>query len=223
MKIFSYIKYFLYLGINWNWSVAIYIIKQEIKGEKKYGINTTGADELKKMESAGIDISHATVYMPANYPLLETIFNFIPATDKKHFLDIGSGKGRALAVAAFNGYNKVTGIDFSKKLCMDAMLNLQLIKRQFTSFDFSIINKDATNVEIPADVDYIFLFNPFDVVIMSAVVFNIMESLHNYPRTLQIAYANPLYKDLFLDEGFEEVFYTKTKKFLELSILNFRH
>lgn len=223
MKIFSYIKYFSYLGFNWNWNIAVYIISEEIRGEKKYGINTTGADELKKMESAGLDISHATMYMPAIYPLLEEVFIKIPAADKKHFLDIGSGKGRALSVAAHHGYSKVTGIDFYKEFCNASIDNLQLTKKIFPGLQFSIVNKDATNVDIPPDVDCIFFFNPFDVVIMSAVISNIMESLRYHPRSLKIAYANPVYKSLFLDEGFEEVHYSKRKKFLELSILNFRY
>ena len=47
--------------------------------------------------------------------------------------------------------------------------------------------------EIPDDVDCIFFFNPFDEVIMSAVVENILESLYkNHPRKIIIAYANPL-------------------------------
>ena len=61
MKLFSYIKYFFYLAFNWYFKIAWYIIKQEIKGEKKYGITTTGADELKSLEKKGIDIEHATI------------------------------------------------------------------------------------------------------------------------------------------------------------------
>ena len=74
MRFFTYIKYFFYLASNWNLRIAWHILDKEIKGEKKYGIQTTGADELKKLEAKGIDISHATIYMPASYDLLETVF-----------------------------------------------------------------------------------------------------------------------------------------------------
>ncbi|MEI9958837.1 MAG: hypothetical protein WDM90_21565 [Ferruginibacter sp.] len=74
MKFFSYIKYFFYLAIKWDIKIARYIIKQEIKGEKKYGINTTGADELRALEKRGIDTDHSTIYMPVSYDLLEEIF-----------------------------------------------------------------------------------------------------------------------------------------------------
>ena len=89
------------------------MIRHEIKGEKKYGINTTGADELKKLKKKGIDVSHATMYMPVSYQLLEETLLQIPGDNKKHFFDIGCGKGRAMCVAAHYGFAKISGIDFS--------------------------------------------------------------------------------------------------------------
>ena len=219
MKIFSYLQYFFYLGFNWNFRIAFTIIAQEIKGEKKYSINTTGADELKNLSKKGIDISHATMYMPISYLLVEEIFRQIPLKPGTHFLDIGCGKGRAMCVAPHYGYNHITGVDFSKQLCDDAVANLNTTKQKIPSLRYEVITKDAVNFEIPADVDCIFLFNPFDVVIMSAVVFNIMESAKEYPREIIVAYANPLYEQLFLEEGFIEIFHTKQMKYLEAAIL----
>jgi len=223
MKILQYIKYFFYLGFNWNWRIASYIIRQEIKGEKKYGINTTGADELKKMEAKGIDISHATVYMPTTYFQLEEIFTTLPPGERRHFLDIGCGKGRAMCIAAHYGYPVVTGIDFSQEFCEEAAGNLELTKKKVPALKFDIINKDAVKAEIPPDVDCIFFFNPFDVVIMKKVIKNIVKSLQYNPRNLHIVYANPLYKSLFLEHNFIETYYSKRLNYLELSILNFRH
>src|ERR1700712_4104808 len=106
------------------------MIKSEIKGEKKYGINTTGADELKQLEKKGIDIEHATIYMPVNYPILEELFDKINISTCKHFIDIGCGKGRALCVAAQYRCKKVTGIDFSKEFCAAATKNLNAAKQK---------------------------------------------------------------------------------------------
>ena len=118
MNILAYIRYYFYLGINWNWKIATILIRQEIWGEKKYGINTTGADELKKLSQQDIDISHATIYMPVSYVLLENIFNQLPVNPRKHFLDIGCGKGRAICVAAYNGFRKISGVFFYLILLM---------------------------------------------------------------------------------------------------------
>lgn len=218
MNFFSYIKYFFYLAINWHFKIAWYIIRQEIKGEKKYGINTTGANELKSLEQKGIDIAHATIYMPVNYGILEEIFNQPNVRSCKHFLDIGCGKGRAMCVAANKGFTKVTGIDFSKEFCDAAIVNLDHTKQKFPVLDYTVINNDAFYYEIPSDVDCIFLFNPFDETIMSGVIENIRQSFGEAPRKITVIYANPMYKDLFLAEGFTKTFATQKMNYLEAAI-----
>lgn len=225
MKFFSYIKYFFYLAYNWNIGIAWHIIRQEITGEKTYGINTTGANELNKLEKLGIDISHATIYMPVSYTLLEEIFKQLNASKPlnpkplNHFLDIGCGKGRALCVAAHKGFKKVTGLDFAKALCDTAKENLDFTKQKIPALEYKIINNDAFYFEIPDDVDCIFFFNPFDEIIMSGVVNNILKGLQNNPRKISIIYVNPLHKDLFLKAGYNETWYSKKMKYLEVSIL----
>jgi hypothetical protein len=37
--------------------LAFFIVKDEISGEKKYNINTSGTDSLKAIEKKGIDTS----------------------------------------------------------------------------------------------------------------------------------------------------------------------
>jgi SAM-dependent methyltransferase len=192
----------------------------EIKGEKKYHITTTGSDELKKIASAGVDISHATVYMPASYLLLEEVFTKLPSSKRQHLVDIGCGKGRALCVAAYNGFSKVTGIDFSAAFCKTAEDNLLKTKAIFPELNFSVINEDASIIQIPPDADCIFFFNPFDEFIMNIVLKNILTSYNKNPRNLYIIYLNPLYKTAFLQEGFKEIFYTCKMKYMEAVILH---
>jgi len=219
MKSASYIKYFFYLAYNWNIRIAWYIIRQEMNGEKKYGIDTTGADELKKLENKGIDITHATIYMPVSYTLLEEILRQLPASARNHFLDIGSGKGRAMCIAAHHGFKKVTGIDFSKELCDAAKKNLAITQQNIPALHYEIINNDAFYFKIPADVDCIFFFNPFDEIMMSGVVDNILAGLQGHPRKMYIIYVNPLHKELFIMAGFKETWYSKKMKYLEAVIL----
>ncbi len=221
MKALHYIQYFLFLAINWNPRIAAYIVYHEVKGEKKYGIQTTGINELKSVKAAGIDITHATIYMPVIYPLIEEAFEHLPAK-RNHFLDMGCGKGRVLCVAADKGFRRVTGIDFSKPLCFDAEDNMQIALNKNKLVSFEVINDDVRNYTIPNDVDCIFFFNPFDETIMKVVLKNILLSLKENERKLTIIYANPLHKELFTNAGFIETFYRKKLTYLELSVLENR-
>ena len=215
----KYLRYFFYLAFNWNFRIAWYIIKTEITGEKKYHIDTTGADELGHLEKKGIDIEHSTIYMPVNYNILEELFSQVDLKNSKHFLDIGSGKGRAVCVAAYAGATKVSGIDLSKKLCESAEKNLAVVQEKYPALKYKLFNNDAFYFEIPTDIDFIFLFNPFDEVIMSGVAENVQMSYEKKPRAITIFYANPICKSVFLDIGFQETFHVQRMKYLEAVIL----
>ena len=219
MKIITYIKYFYFLVDNWDFKVAWYIIKEEIRGERKYNINTTGADELVDLEELGVDVSLASVYMPVSYNLLEEIFDQLPKDTRNHFVDIGCGKGRALCMAAHQGFKHISGLDFSKKLCDIAIKNLQKTKKKLTGFTSNVVNNDAFYYEIPDDTDCIFFFNPFEEIIMSGVVDNIFKSLELNPRKIKIIYVNPIDKHLFLQAGYKQIWYSKKMKYLEAIIL----
>lgn len=238
IKTIRYIQYFFYIAINWNLRIAIHILREEIKGEKKYGIDTTGADELKQLEKRGIDIDNATIYMPVSYGLLESVFssginlnknnNASPDSDNfnfpvniagyRHFLDIGCGKGRALCVAAHHGAKKITGIDFSKELCETANLNCTATRKKFPDLQYEIIHNDAFYFEIPDDADCIFMFNPFDDVIMSGVARNIADSFESNPRKITLVYVNPVCFAELTDIGFKSVYHYKKMKYIEVII-----
>ncbi|MFN8252274.1 MAG: hypothetical protein U0V75_10360 [Ferruginibacter sp.] len=68
MRTLAYIKYFWYLAYNWNISIALHVIRNEIKGEK-YGIRNSPGPMNSNHSKKGIDIEHATIYMPVSYIL----------------------------------------------------------------------------------------------------------------------------------------------------------
>lgn len=214
------LKYFFYLTWNWDISTAIHILREEKKGEMKFGIRTTGADELKSLERRGIDIDHSTIYMPVSYDILQHFFAKADIANCRHFLDIGCGKGRAVCVAALLGAKKVSGVDFSKDLIKIAKANAEIVKQKKPDSEIRLYNNDAFYFEIEDDVDIVFLFNPFDDVIMSGVIDNIQSSLQRAPRKLQIIYINPLQKQTFIDADFKQSYFFKLRPYLEGIILS---
>ena len=218
MKSFKYFNYFFYILYNWDARIAFHIIRNEIRGENKYSIDTTGSDSLKSLEKKGIDITHATIYMPVSYDLLENFFEEIKIETFHHFVDIGCGKARAMCVAASFGVKKITGIELSKKLFLDAKKNLAITQEKHPSVNSNIFNNDAFYFDIDDDVDCIFMFNPFDELIMNAVMENIETSLDSNPRVMTIVYINPIEKHVLLEWGYEEIFHSKKMKYLEGSV-----
>ena len=214
----KFLKYYFYLFSNWNIRIATHIIINEIKGERKYIIDTTGADELESLRKSGIDISHATIYMPVSYDILESILQKVSEMGCNQLTDIGCGKGRVMCVAAHYGIHNLRGVDISKEFCEKAKSNLKKTASKIKNLNYEVRNDDAFYFDIATDTECVFLFNPFDEIIMSGVIQNILKSLKLQPRKLIIVYMNPLYEKQFLSAGFKKVYSEKKLEYLDGAI-----
>ncbi len=219
MKRFEYLRYFLYIAWHWNIRLAWFTVTHEIKGEKKYGLQTTQINNLKNLTLNG-NIEGAEIYQGANYFLLEKIFSFLNTIDgTKNLVDFGSGKGRVMAVAANYNFNKITGIDFAKELCDDAKKNIIPIQEKFTEKIFNVLHINAADYPIEDVTNVFFFFNPFDEVIMLKVVKNILASLKKNEREIYVAYVNPVHKEIFMSAGFEEIFHFEKYFYIQGCVL----
>jgi len=211
--------YFFYLEWYWGFRLAKFIIRYEIRGEKKYGIRTTGHDNLWGAISAE-DRTHVSIYEPLNYYTSSRLLNYLqPADFSTAFLDAGCGKGRLLAMAASYGFTEIYGIDICKKLCDSAVQICQGIQQKTPGTSIVIEWGDARHYRIPDSVGVIFLFNPFDEVVMRDFIQRVFESLARRNRPLKLLYANPQCKQQWLDAGFEETESFTRLKYLQGSVL----
>ena len=206
--------------MNWNFPFAFFSIYHEIKGERKYNLDTIELDRLKTITVKGDNLDHGSIYQACNYYILEKGCDYLASiNENKNITDFGCGKGRAMIVAAHYGFKNITGIDFAKALCLSAEKNIHETLQLFLSTKFNIICDDVVNYKIEKDQTVFFFFNPFDEVVMLKVVRNILSSLKENERKIYIMYANPVHKEIFLSAGFEEKYYLKKLQYLELSIL----
>ena len=175
MKLLHYLNYFFYIAFNWNFKLALFTIRHEIRGEKKYGIETSKLNDLKKLSIKGNNLTHAEIYQGANYFLLENLFSYLQSKNaNKNIIDFGCGKGRVLVVAACYGFDKITGIEFARELCDIARKNIIPLQVKFPEKIFNVIHINAVDYVIEDDTNVFFFFNPFDETVMLAVVKNIL-------------------------------------------------
>src|SRR5579863_1768635 len=214
-----YLMYFFYLEWYWGFRLAHFIIRYEISGEKKYGIRTIGHDNLWGAVSDE-DRMHVSIYEPLNYYTSSRLFNYLqPADFSSTFLDVGSGKGRLLAMGAAYGFSDLIGIDFCRKLCDKASEVCRGIKKKYPDISLTIECSDARHYRIPDTLGVIFLFNPFDSVVLKEFIQRVFESLERRNRPLKILYANPQCKQQWLDAGFKEIESFTKLKYLQGSVL----
>nr|WP_294903142.1 class I SAM-dependent methyltransferase [uncultured Lacibacter sp.] len=221
LKLLQQINYFVYIATTWGIRIGLFTLKQELKGEKKYGINTTSADTLSDFEIKGNQLSHATEYMPVNYFTIEHLLKHLPqGATSGTFFDIGCGKGRALCVAATHGFTNVRGIDFAKELIEQARKNLAAMQDRYPALTYSLDWEDISLLEITKDISVVFLFNPFDEVLIKKVIAKINQSLKQHPRELFVLYCSPRHKELFFADGFTSLYRIQKFNYLEGIILS---
>ncbi len=221
MKIFQQIRYFLYIATKWGVRLGFFTFYHELKGERKYRINTTSFNNLSRFNITGDQFVHATAYMPVNYFTIEQLFSHLPENARAGtFLDIGCGKGRAMCVAGHYGFSKVCGIDFAKEMIDAAEKNLRETKQGIPGLDYQLWWQDMSLFELEKEVSTVFMFNPFDEVLMKTVVQKISSSLNKHPRPFYLLYASPWHEELFFGAGFDVLYRIKKYNYLEGVILH---
>ena len=108
------------------------------------------------------------------------------------FIDMGSGKGRALFVAAEFPFQRVLGIEFSPLLHQQAIENIKRF-HPATRGCHNIISLQANAREfpIPPGKLVLFFFNPFGAETMREVMHNLQDSLWRSPRHVVIILLCP--------------------------------
>ena len=107
------------------------------------------------------------------------------------FVDLGSGKGRALLLAAAWPFRRIIGVEFSQQLHEVAVRNIANYTGPVRCTDIRSVCEDATRFVFPLEPLVIYLFNPFVGKTMMQVLRNIEQSFQAAPREMYLLYVNP--------------------------------
>src|SRR5262249_11762304 len=123
------------------------------------------------------------------------------------FIDIGSGKGRVLLVAAEFPFRRVVGLEIGRELHEVAARNLgsdRLADRRQCR-DVTSVWADATGVVYPDGDLVIFLNNPFPIPLLNRFLENLRAACATAPRDILVVYMGylrPEHPPVFLRHGF---------------------
>ena len=109
------------------------------------------------------------------------------------FIDIGSGKGRALLMATEYPFQQIIGIEFMPDLNSAALRNIARFPQ------IKSLEMDARDFEFPQVPLVMYLFNPFSEPVFAAVITNLKRSLQEIPRPVYVAYRSPEFEHLLAD------------------------
>ena len=158
----------------------------------RYGTDTLRWVEHQALDATSENLFHSSHYQPTKArPLLKLLRKLNLPRDAV-FLDIGSGKGRALLIAALFGFKKVIGVEFSSQLCELAKKNVDAFAKIAKSHSpIEIVEADAANYRFRPEHNIFYFFNPFGAVVLEKVLDNIRASVQEAPRRIWLIYNNP--------------------------------
>ncbi len=123
------------------------------------------------------------------------------------FIDIGSGKGRALLMAADYPFRRILGIELLAALHQVAQSNLTAYKSASQQcFSVETVCGDAREFVFPAEPLVVYLFNPLPEAGIVDVMANLAQSVSQYPRVVYLLYRNPLFESVLAKyPGFKRI------------------
>ncbi len=140
-------------------------------------------------------------YQGCDWYALHRVLRELQPNSDDFFVDIGSGKGKALLVAGRLPYGKVVGVELDPDLAAHARRNIEAARSKFKA---SLVETEIANAldwPIPKQASTIFMFNPFFGETFRSVIGKIFESYDENPRPLHIIYLYPWEHDWLVSTG----------------------
>ena len=155
--------------------------------EKLLNIKTSGKQNL---EEATL---HYNRYEPTSYIALETLLLNYEIKENDNLIDFGCGKGRLNFYLSYKTNANVLGIEMNHFFYDNSLANkksfLKNHKKDKNKINF--LNTMAQDYSIEKDDNKFYFFNPFSVQIFSTIINNILLSVEENPRTVDLILYYP--------------------------------
>jgi SAM-dependent methyltransferase len=161
--------------------------------DRQFGVQTAGREEPAYLSADATLNHHARPYEPVAPARFHALMAAMPSArwEDYEFVDLGSGKGRALLLASAWPFRGITGVEYSSALHEAAEPNIRAFRNPAQRCrNIRSVCADAATYELPDAPLFVFLFNPFDEALMRRVVANVERSLEARPRPIVIGYVN---------------------------------
>lgn len=159
-----------------------------------FRVNTTSANVSWRARFIGL---LGSSYQPIEPEIFREMMQALPIDFRQFtFIDIGSGKGRALLMASAFAFRRIVGVELLPELHRIAEENIGKFAADKGLPPMESICGDATQFEFPNGPLVVFLFHPLMEAGFRRVLTNLQSSLAQAPRPLFVVYANPIFEML---------------------------
>jgi SAM-dependent methyltransferase len=168
-----------------------------------YAVDTSGLIGGEHLPSPHPNAFWSTAYYaiaPSIFDQLihELEFRLAPDWSAFTFLDLGSGKGRALMLASRLPFRAILGVEISPELARISQRNLVNFSAPWQKCRaLEAREGDVTSFDLPPTPLVVYLYHPFATPTLEAFLGNLERSLQNDPREALLLYFNPALDQVF--------------------------
>jgi SAM-dependent methyltransferase len=169
--------------------------------DRRYSVNTRGYGDLR--------------YEPTPEETFREMIARLPFDPRDFvFVDLGSGKGKVLMLAAHYPFHRVVGVELWEDLHRIALANLERFGRdRCCKAETVAVRMDAGDFAMPEHPLVLYFFNPFPEEVVRRVLDNLERSLAEAPRRAYVLFYGPVRRGtpwdrrrVFESAGFLRVF-----------------
>ena len=179
---------------------------RDLEFDRKWGVDTSGDCVPDKSQVVGSNWVYGIKYEGCDSTALyEILSEFTIRYEHFTFVDLGSGKGRALLVSSRFPFRRIIGVEYSEQLNEIARYNISRFpKAEKRCREIDIVCDDAARFPIPQGPLVIFLYHPFVRPVMKEIVKNVLMSFQQDPRRIIVLYCNAVFADMWKNCSFIE-------------------
>ena len=153
--------------------------------DKLFNIKTRG-------DQQGFNKSlHYHRYEPTPYSALEELFRHYEINHDDYIVDFGSGKGRLNFYLHYFFDVTVVGVEMNEALYHEALLNQNRYVKKNGKGKIQFVCSLAEEYQINRFDNRFYFFNPFSIQVFRRVVNNILRSLEDHPREVELVLYYP--------------------------------
>jgi len=163
--------------------------------DKWHGLETAGFRPPTELSVKGSHGQDNTGYLPVRPRAFLRGLSSLPIDySKYYFVDLGSGKGRAILLAARYPFKRLIGVEFAKELHDAALRNASHSRYGKDTVEF--VWADVLDFDFPAEPCVLYLFHPFGAETMRALLSKVARSISERPRDIILMYVNPEHEEV---------------------------
>ena len=165
--------------------------------ERRLGVSTGGHVYFDEESLTATRV----FYEPVEWLPLTRVLRSLRPDGADVFVDLGSGKGQALLVAARFPYQRVRGVEIMPELAAVANANAQRARPQLRCADVHTECADVLDWDVPDDMTTLFMYCPFTGEIFHEVMAKVFASFDRRQRPLFIVYVYPWEHNWLINSG----------------------